>query len=81
MVTVLVGHVQIVAIAGIVMQVEAVACAPPTNSKIVNKVLSLHKARPKASAGYIGQCKALTKKRSRCKRAGTGTGYCWQHKK
>ncbi|MDR6339085.1 hypothetical protein HNQ91_002136 [Filimonas zeae] len=25
------------------------------------------------------QCKAITKKRTRCSRKATATGYCWQH--
>lgn len=27
------------------------------------------------------QCKATTKKGTRCKRKATSTGYCWQHNK
>ncbi|WP_407946538.1 DUF5763 domain-containing protein [Pedobacter jejuensis] len=38
------------------------------------------KSSSKAST-YVGQCKALTKKGSRCKRSGNGSGYCWQHGK
>ncbi|WP_416276523.1 DUF5763 domain-containing protein [Pedobacter sp. PF22-3] len=30
---------------------------------------------------YVGQCKALTKKGTRCKRSGGSSGYCWQHSK
>ncbi|WP_394346184.1 DUF5763 domain-containing protein [Pedobacter duraquae] len=31
------------------------------------------------TTNYVGQCKATTKKGSRCKRNGNGSGYCWQH--
>ncbi|MFD2581693.1 DUF5763 domain-containing protein [Pedobacter vanadiisoli] len=30
---------------------------------------------------YVGQCRALTKKGTRCKRSSDGSGYCWQHNK
>ena len=36
---------------------------------------------PQKNKSYVGQCKALTKKGTRCKRNGDGSGYCWQHDK
>jgi len=33
------------------------------------------------SNAYVGQCKALTKKGTRCKRSANSNGYCWQHGK
>jgi len=31
------------------------------------------------SSNYSGQCMAITKKGTRCKRAARSNGYCWQH--
>lgn len=33
----------------------------------------------KSPAENNGQCKAITKKGSRCSRAAKSNGYCWQH--
>lgn len=54
-------------------------CAPKT-SRAMNTFSAINRPKSKTS-NYTGQCKALTKKRSRCKRSGNGTGYCWQHDK
>lgn len=32
-----------------------------------------------SSPGYAGECRAITKKGTRCKRAARSNGYCWQH--
>jgi len=52
-------------------------------AKAANKIntLSGKAATEKKTAVYSGQCKALTKKGARCKRSGSGTGFCWQHNK
>ncbi|WP_394341701.1 DUF5763 domain-containing protein [Pedobacter alluvionis] len=54
-------------------------CSTKSSSNI--KTFSSSKTSPRQTANYVGQCKALTKKGSRCKRNGSGSGYCWQHGK
>lgn len=56
-------------------------CSRPTKN-IQGFKSNTGKAAPaKVAEAYTGQCKALTKKGSRCKRRGGSNGYCWQHGK
>ena len=48
-------------------------CAPPPSTK----KKSITPSQP--SKDY--QCKAITKKGTRCSRSATNNGYCWQHAK
>ena len=36
-------------------------------------------ARSYSTSIYSGQCKAITKKGTRCSRRARSRGYCWQH--
>lgn len=54
-------------------------CASTTKTvRTINTFAGSSTSKTK-TANYLGQCKALTKKRSRCKRSGNGSGFCWQH--
>lgn len=51
-----------------------------SNSKPVMKQSSESKSFSTSnSTHYSGQCMAITKKGTRCKRAARSNGYCWQH--
>ena len=52
------------------------------NSTINNKEVQNtdnSNTKDKVENNYVGQCKGVTKKGTRCSRAGKSNGYCWQH--
>jgi hypothetical protein len=52
----------------------------PSNALNVKENAGATDENQKSTVGAPGQCKALTKAGSRCKRmASTGTEFCWQH--
>jgi len=46
-----------------------------------NSTIEPQKSTPKKEPAASGQCKATTQKGTRCSRAASSNGYCWQHGK
>lgn len=53
-------------------------CGVCINKKKTDTIQSL-KSMPAKQSAISGQCKAITKKGTRCSRTAKPSGYCWQH--
>lgn len=58
---------------------EGGTCGVCSSKKQTKKLSDSSSSSSKKQESHSGQCKAITKKGTRCSRAARSGGYCWQH--